>query len=59
MENIMKRFMYIVQAYELDNTDVYFLSKFARIALDQRCTDMAGTVFNRVNFLFLFNFCNR
>lgn len=37
------------KAYAMDNTDVHFMSKFARIALEQRHMDLAGVIFKRVN----------
>lgn len=44
-------FATIQKAYAMDNTDVHFLNKFARIAFDQRYIDLAGTIFNRVNLI--------
>lgn len=37
------------KAYAMDSTDVHFSSKFARLALEQGDTDLAGTVLKRVN----------
>lgn len=33
----------------MDNTDVHLMSTFARIALQQRHMEIAGSVFKRVN----------